>query len=263
VSATFGIDLASQPSNTGVCRIEWEPDGSGYVHCPGDHGSDPDLLSMMSKPDVTRVGIDAPFGWPETFIEAVVSYTQGGGWPDGPGQDFHQNLMRLRVTDRVVTEHTKLVPLSVTTDRIGVTAMRCARLLAAHHAEMGAQIDRSGQGRVVEVYPAAALVCWGLSPKFAADDPGSYKGGDSRAKARRERLVDQIVDAGEGWLDLPEKVRIVCRDSDDCLDAMLSALVARAAELGRVEPVSDPGAAVVEGWIALPTGGSLASSCRL
>jgi hypothetical protein len=57
-------------------------------------------------------------------------------------------------------------PVSVSTDRLGVTAMRCAHLL--HRWSNGQHIDRTGPGRFVEVYPAAALVRWGLSPSKEA-----------------------------------------------------------------------------------------------
>jgi hypothetical protein len=46
-------------------------------------------------------------------------------------------------------------------------------------------------------------------------------------------------------------------DSDDQLDALLCALLARAAELGRLQPIEDPAHAVTEGWIRLPVAGSL------
>ena len=55
-----------------------------------------------------------------------------------------------------------------------------------------------------------------------------------------------------------EKVSVVCIDSDNCWDAMICALIARACELDRVLPVPDIDTARVDGWIRLPTKGSLA-----
>src|SRR3546814_13209891 len=58
-------------------------------------------------------------------------------------------------------------PLSVSSDLSGVAAMRGARI--QHLLEKaGVAVDRSGtNGRLVEVYPAAALRRWGLSsPKY-------------------------------------------------------------------------------------------------
>jgi hypothetical protein len=51
------------------------------------------------------------------------------------------------------------LPLSVSTDRIAYPAMRIARLLGA---VAGEPVDRTGAGRIVEGYPAAALRVWGL-----------------------------------------------------------------------------------------------------
>lgn len=262
VTATLGIDLAAQAANTGICRIDWSLDGSGYVHVPGGYAADPDVIAMILRDDVTRVGIDAPFGWPVAFVDAVVAYRDSGAWPDEAGSDEHQVRMRLRATDWAVRAATGLVPLSVATDRIAIAAMRCARLLVAYHDQAGGSLDRSGTGRCVEVYPAAALKRWGVSPKFSAEDPGSYKGPSPAATQRRRRLMKRMVAAADGWLEIPEKAVIVCCEDDNCLDSMLCALVARAAELGRVEPAADPILAALEGWIVLPLEQTLADSCR-
>ena len=50
-------------------------------------------------------------------------------------------------------------PLSVSSDRIAMPTTRAVRLLA-ETAASGETIDRSGGGRFVEVYPAAALSVW-------------------------------------------------------------------------------------------------------
>jgi hypothetical protein len=251
-TATYGIDLASKPSRTAVCMIDWRPGGQGYVHAPGDHGVDHDLLAQMTKEYVTRVGIDAPFGWPSEFLDALLEYRSIGLWPDSPGEDRHQLSMRLRATDRAVHDETKIFPLSVSTDKIAVVAMRCARLLTAYWQTTGEAPDRSGCGRLIEVYPAAALVQWGISPRNDSSDPGTYKGNTPSAIARRERILASITSATRGWLEIPDKSIKVCVDSDDCLDAVICALIARAAELKHVLPISDPASAKVEGWITLP-----------
>jgi hypothetical protein len=219
-------------------------------------------MAMIQDDDVSRVGIDAPFGWPIVFVDAMVGYRDSGTWPDAVGSDHHQVQMRLRATDWAVRTATGLVPLSVSTDRIAVAAMRCARLLVAYHDAAGTPVNRSGSGHCVEVYPAAALQRWDVSPKFSGEDPGSYKGSAQTAKARRQRLVEQIAAAGDGWLEIPEKAVAVCCDDDNCLDSLLSALVARAAELGRVEPVMNDMLADLEGWIVLPIAGAMAECCR-
>jgi hypothetical protein len=126
----------------------------------------------MRDPSVTKVGIDAPFGWPVEFVDAVHDYTTTGRWPDADS-----NRLLLRETDMHVKLITGQQPLSVTTDRIAYCAMRCARLLACF-SETG-EADRSGAGRFVEVYPAAALRQWGL-------DPRRYKGPNFARAAVRQ-----------------------------------------------------------------------------
>ena len=247
MTATFGIDLASKPRRTGVCMIEWRPGERAYVHCPATDADDPDLLAQMGKEYVTKVGIDAPFGWPSEFIEAISTYRASGTWEPWPSDH-----LRLRETDRVVRVETGIMPLSVSTDKIAVVAMRCARLLAAHW-EAGDELpDRTGAGRLVEVYPAAALRQWHLSPKDEPEDPGSYRGSGALPAARRGRLMTALADRSSTWLEINEKTMHVCRQSDDCLDALLCALIARAVEIGQVLPISDPARASEEGWIALP-----------
>jgi hypothetical protein len=50
----------------------------------------------------------------------------------------------------------------------------------------------------------------------------------------------------------------LCKTSDDAFDAVITALVARAAAIGVVEaiPAAEQSAAVREGWIAVPRRGS-------
>jgi hypothetical protein len=81
-TATLGLDLASQPKNTGVCAIEWTAghadvlmlwrgtdDGSTALH---DHLI-VDLMQGLrgDLPLPSKVAIDAPLGWPVDFVRAV------------------------------------------------------------------------------------------------------------------------------------------------------------------------------------------------
>ena len=246
-TATFGIDLASKPARTGVCMIEWRPGERAYVHCPGTDADDHDLLAQIGKEYVTKVGIDAPFGWPSEFIEAINAYHAAGTWEPLSG-----DRLRLRETDRAVRDETGITPLSVSTDKIAIVAMRCAKLLAAHWQAGDHPPDRAGTGKPVEVYPAAALRQWHLSPKDDPEDPGSYKGSGPLPEARRRRLMIALTTRSSDWLEINEKTMHVCCKSDDCLDALLCALIARAVEVGQVLPISDQARASDEGWIALP-----------
>jgi len=112
---------------------------------------------------------------------------------------------------------------------------------------LGLRVDRTGADRVLEAYPAAALLLWGL-PR------GGYK---ASAEARSELLA--AIEAAAPWLAWEPGGREACVDSDDALDAVLCALLARAAALGLTEPAptEDLERVRAEGWIHLPRKGSL------
>jgi predicted nuclease with RNAse H fold len=239
---TLGIDLASQPRSTAACAIEW---GAGRarvidVACGQD---DDALVERIAGAD--KVGVDVPFGWPDAFVEAVARFHAGRAWPEATVM-----ALRYRETDRVVAARTGRWPLSVSTDLIGVPTFRAARLLARLAAADGHAVDRSGGGRLVETYPAAALRLWG----FAST---GYKRRDDRPSLLA--LVRRLEARTRGWLDLGAAGRRLCRGSDDALDAVVAALVARAAALGLCAgPPPDLAAtAAREGWIALPPADAL------
>jgi predicted nuclease with RNAse H fold len=228
---TLGIDLASQEKRTAMAAIVW--DGAGaYVERPVTSVSDGAALDAMSAAD--RVGIDAPFGWPEPFLRALTGFAERGEWVDAANVD-----LAYRLTDRYVHGRTGRWPLSVSSDRIAVPAWRCARLLASFAR---GPVDRLGGNGVVEVYPGAALTVWAFERR-------GYK----REGPARELLVEEIERRGEGWLDL-SAAREACVVSDDALDAVICALVARAAALDMTWPPPAESVDVVrrEGWIHVP-----------
>lgn len=233
---TLGVDLASQPKRTATCLISWG-DTSAHVEELSMGATDADLHELFGR--AAKIGMDAPFGWPVRFSRAIADYSTSSVWPS---VDACQ--LRFRRTDRVVWERLGRPPLSVSSDWIAVTAMRAARLLAERVAA-GETIDRSGGGRFVETYPAVALAMWGFLSK-------GYKG--PKKKAVRGELVGDFAERTSSWLTLTEEDRSRCGESDDLLDALVAALVARAAAVGRCEsiPSEDRGLAAVEGWIALP-----------
>jgi len=238
---TLGIDLASRPKGTAACAIEWLDDRArvAEVACGQD---DDALVARIAAAD--KVGIDVPFGWPEAFVDAVARFHAGGAWPESP-----VTTLRYRETDRVVAARTGRWPLSVSTDLIGVPTFRAARLLA-RLAAGGHAVDRRGAGRLVETYPAAALRIWGF-------ESTGYKRREGRASLTA--LLQRIEARTRGWLDLGEAARRLCRASDDALDAVVAALVARAAALGLCDGPPAPLAEVAarEGWIALPAADAL------
>jgi hypothetical protein len=238
---TLGIDLSSQPRGTAACAIEWT-DGRARVLEVACGQDDDALVARIATADKT--GIDVPFGWPDAFVEAVGSFHGSPVWPEAT-----VTALRYRQTDRVVAERTGRWPLSVSTDLIGVPAFRAARLLA-RLAAAGQAVDRSGAGRLVETYPAAALRLWG----FAST---GYKRRDGASNLRA--LLGRLRARTRGWLELGPPAHRLCGTSDDALDAVVAALVARAAALGLCEtpPPHLAAAAAREGWIALPAADAL------
>lgn len=238
---TAGVDLAAEPVRTGLAAIEWSTGHAALRDLVVDVTDD---LIVDRVLEADKVGIDCPLGWPAPFAEFLAAHHRGLplAASEATGRAWRKR-QTLRTTDLVVQERTGLWPLSVTADRIAHAALRCAGLLAAL-GEKGVPLDRSGStGLVAEVYPAGALLAWGLRHR-------GYKRAANRAA--RCMLVDELA-AAAPWLSWGRR-QDLCRDSDDALDAVVCALVARAAALGLVERPA-PGQqalARVEGWIVLP-----------
>ncbi|MBE2315467.1 DUF429 domain-containing protein [Solirubrobacter sp. CPCC 204708] len=189
-------------------------------------GVDDDAIrAALARAD--RAGIDAPFGWPEPFVAAV---SGAAPWPRD------RRVLTHRATDRFVHREIGKLPMSVTTDRIAYCAMRCVTLIE------GCEI-------AVEAYPDAALRVWVGGPW------SSYK---RDARERRAVLLEPLLEVAP----LSAAQIEACLAFDDNLDAVVCALVARAAAVDETVPPPPELArlAEVEGWIQLPRPGSL---CRL
>jgi predicted nuclease with RNAse H fold len=239
---TLGIDLASQNKATASCVVQWEA-GEARVHPPCCPQSDDQLLEAVEAADVA--GIDIPLGWPDSFVEVVAGYHAGRPWPDVTPASLCYRATDVRVERRLRELSRWRRPLSVASDRIAIPAMRAARLLT-RLAERGYAVDRSGAGRLVEAYPAAALEIWGLPSR-------GYKG--TKGAAVRAAIFAELERRTGGWLRLDAITRHTCCGSDHALDALLAALIARAATQGLCErpPAGQMAMATREGWIALPS----------
>jgi predicted nuclease with RNAse H fold len=239
---TLGIDLASQDKSTASCVVQWEA-GRARVHPPCCPQSDDQLLEAVEAADVA--GIDIPLGWPDSFVEVVAGYHAGRPWPDVTPASLCYRATDVRVERRLRELSRWRRPLSVASDRIAIPAMRAARLLT-RLAERGYAVDRSGAGRLVEAYPAAALEIWGLPSR-------GYKG--TKGAAVRAAIFAELERRTGGWLRLDAITRHTCCGSDHALDALLAALIARAATQGLCErpPAGQMAMATREGWIALPS----------
>jgi predicted nuclease with RNAse H fold len=250
-TATLGIDLSADPARTAACVVAWR-DGGAAVESVEEGLDDGALHERIERVEDAGglTGIDAPFAWPVPFLEALDAHARDGSFPAG----YRDPRLQFRATDLFVAGVARR-PLSVSTNLIGVTAMRCARLLHEVGARRGARVDPAGTDGVAEVYPAAALVAWG--GRGEGLDPQGYKTGPA-ARAARGRLVAAL--GARPWLQLPAAACDACERSDHALDAVLAALAARAVERGLThapQTAEQRRLASVEGWIHVPVAGSL------
>lgn len=248
---TIGIDLSADARGTAACVIDWGDRKAALISIKPERGrgrqdlDDRAITSLVQEHKPAKVGIDSPLGWPSTFAAAVSDWQSAGPW--SPPYDTHGDRLRLRDTDRWVgaqlqARGIKKMPQSVSSDRLGATAMRCATLLTRLEAKGHYRIDRGGtSGLVVEVYPAAALALWGF--RYTR-----YK--DSRdADARRELARD--LRAAVPWLRGIDPSVLETRGGH-YIDALVSALLARLAKVRRTTHMGGSDTARVEGSIHLP-----------
>lgn len=240
---TAGIDMAAQPAKTAACVIEWGSDRAWVTQVTV--GLDDGAIAAFADDRFACVGVDCPFGWPVDFVDAVVAHRSGAPWPGrGRDQSDDRRLLRFRRTDEHVIATIGMNPLSASSSLLGVTTMRWAAVMDAI-AGGGRAVDRSGGGRFAEVYPAAALKCWGLPH-------GGYKGARNRAAALAQ-VMDAVL-AEVPWLSFADDLERMCRTVDHAFDALIAALVARAVACRRTDgpPPEVMEEARSEGWIHLP-----------
>jgi len=246
---SVGIDVASQDARTAISSIRWER-GRAQIQPLGSPGaSDGEIRSRVASAD--RVGVDIPLGWPSAFVEAVARHHRGEAWPETDGAEAMTSL-RLRETDRWLTDHARRPgeprarchPMSVSSNLIAIPAMRMARVLGP--------LDRSGAGKVIEVYPAAALFVWGLPYR-------RYKGAQPDRREVRHELVRRIRAAAPWLMAARDEDWERINENDHELDALIAALVARAKDTGLCDEAYDAKShnARMEGWIALPLADAL------
>ena len=191
---TAGVDLSSQTAHTASCIIEWSGRSATVTDLKVD--VDDRAISALVQ-SVDKLGIDVPLGWPLAFAEAVAQHSRQGSWP----VDYtHGDALayRYRRTDLWVWKALRTSPpLSVSTDRIAIPAMRAAAVFS----RLAEQVALDGSGVVVEVYPAAALRRWGFTWR-------GYKRKE-QADARR-LLVERVFKETAPWLQRRRRLKPSC-----------------------------------------------------
>lgn len=237
---TAGVDLAAEPKGTALAVVDWTA-GAATVVDVQLGVTDESIVAITSQ--VNKLGIDCALGWPSEFVNFMTSQADSNlaGHNFDGGMDWRRRLA-YRESDRHVREITGRWPLSVSTDRLGLTAMRCAGLLSRLR-ESGVQVDRTGVGLVAEIYPGASLRLWGFTTT-------GYR---ASADIRAELLSNMIHEAP--WFDPGEHTELMI-SSCDAFDAVIAACAARAVAQGNYLPPASHqlDQARVEGWIALPQG---------
>lgn len=237
---TAGVDLAAEPKGTALAVIDWTSSAAIVVDLQLAITDEP-IVNAAAQVD--KLGIDCALGWPQEFVNFVsqqADTTLSQHNFDG-GMAWRRSLA-YRETDRHVREVTGRWPLSVSTDRLGLTAMRCAGLLSRLSAS-GVEIDRTGAGLVAEVYPGASLRLWGLNTT-----------GYRTSEDLRAELLTSLKSQAP-WFDAGNAEELMI-SSCDAFDAVIAAFAARAVAVGKYFPpqANQQDIARVEGWITLPQG---------
>lgn len=111
---TLGVDLASQPMNTALCVVAWGKHSAEVrALARGKWNGTPIHDKMLStaarglwglegaggwgdEGRPAKVAIDAPFGWPEPFVDALRAHHDLRPWPEG--LDNHGGRFERRAT---------------------------------------------------------------------------------------------------------------------------------------------------------------------
>jgi hypothetical protein len=161
---------------------------------------------------------------------------------DSGGAGWRRELV-MRPTDAFVQDQLRLVPLSVSADRIAHVAVRCAvscwRSLTPQAAPW--------------IVPDLALRLRSTRPHRCAGGAWITRG--YKQPARPDvlgHLVGDLLTAAP-WLDCGSHGEAI-RRSQDVLDAVIAAMTARAAAQSQTSPSGEANLIAVrtEGWIAIP-----------
>lgn len=245
----LGVDLAAADNNTAMAVLDYR--NSVWTLSEICHPcADEDIVKAVSRlPSNALAGFDCPLGWPREFGKFLADHRGEANRAIPVKVDLLRRLTDVRVPE-VVERNTptsiRLHPLSVSSDRIAVPALRMAGLERQLLGPLAP--DRSGERVIVEVYPAAALALWNLPHR-------GYKG--AKGQLIRDEILRGLSERAGARLDIANFQQKLSTN-DHCLDALLCALVTVATVTGRRVSDSVPRdqderhLAVEEGWIQLP-----------
>lgn len=239
---TWGVDLSTNPSNTGVVSIVWQQGKRGvFRRFPEKRRRDDLVTSIAGTAARDWWAVDVPFGWPKHWGQFLVRHgleaselPGASNDPERPWRSVARRLTDLEVAGRSFGDERRPTPgFSVSFDKLGATAAAWAWVEWELKRKHDLVIDRSGVGeevKVCETYPAAAWRAWSLP-----NNPSSIGTRGFRA------ALEQIVEPADGEWEMTGHER----------DAIVCALVARARQRGLTrEPTLDQVEdARAEGWI--------------
>jgi predicted nuclease with RNAse H fold len=236
----IGIDAATQPKKVGLARGHLDRDT--LVVTDAVLGSEVESVAetvaswIGDRP--TLLAIDAPLGWPAPLAQGLHRH-RAGQVLQGDGHDLFRGL-----TDMVVHDKLRKLPLEVGADRIARTAHAALRLLGEVRDRTGLDIPLAWSPEVegvaaIEVYPAATLRCHNAAAT-------SYKGKDDVARDYRETILSAL--RGNWTLQVDDR-RLA--GFDHLLDAAVCVLAGADFLWGKCGgPTADQQAtAEVEGWV--------------
>jgi hypothetical protein len=245
---TWGVDLSTSPSNTGVVSVSWSAGPLAvFERRRGRARTRAGLVdTIAATADSDWWAVDVPFGWPRHWGDFLQRHCEGPAQlPNAiadearPWRTVARRVTDLEVVDRVYDDRTGTPGFSVSFDKLGATAAAWAWVEWELKRQHGLVIDRSGisdEVKVCETYPAAAWRKW-----FVSDNPSS-----AGAVMFRKALASVVEPADGNW-EMTGHER----------DALVCALIARARALGLTQG-PDPGQDEIahqEGWIHLQRDG--------
>jgi len=229
----IGIDLSTEPANTGIAVLTDGVQSGVDVHRVRERfwcGTVPEWIQSLglminetqeqtfaTKAEIVEiiiqqiaggnndviVAIDVPFGWPKDFKTAIKKYEIGSSIT------VNDENFSFRLTERIIKEHTKLHPLSGSTDKLGRTALLGCMILNRlnqNNTQQNFDIQLMQEGnrnngrKIIEVYPTATAYAL-ADPSYSFSLRKFYRtlGVELTDKEKLDRY-DAIVAAFSGYL---------------------------------------------------------------